>query len=183
MSNRGDTREQPSNTDPACPPPPAGWGYLTLAATAGAGYAVAYALDQTAPVDLGVGAYGAAMMVFIAGVGGYVARTSEARVRRAQAADTARIIRDLTELTGQVRELVRQVQRPASGGMYASGAARGGRSFGAVRVIDGDTQTLPAPADVRTSADETNGARAQGYAEGYIDGLARRGDDDPAAPS
>ena len=102
MSNRGDTREQPSKSDPASPPPPAGWGYLTLATTAAGGYAVAYAFDHSTPIDLGVGAYGVAMMVFIAGMSGYVARTSEARVRRGVGQDVAELRADVADLRDQV---------------------------------------------------------------------------------
>ncbi|MFI6333060.1 hypothetical protein ACIBBG_32750 [Micromonospora chersina] len=142
MSNRGDIREQPSNSDPASPPPPAGWGYLTLAATSAAGYGVAYAFDNATPVDLGVGAYGAAMMVFIAGVGGYVARAAEARLHRAVGHDVAGLRTTVDSLRDQVDfdELLRRVealaeQRYQDG--HADGFVDGAAACEAPRVVRG----------------------------------------------
>lgn len=184
-------RTQP-DTSTSTPP---GVGFLIAGVFAIAAALMAYLLDHTTPIEIHNGAYGIALSIFIVGAVGWNQRLSEARLRRhitdevqrqadARAAReqeiSAAVLDQVQELTSAVLELADAAAQPrprlgapTTGTTYASRAAQDDTIPLAARRIDGDTEPRMRVAQKKRGCPEDE-ARAQGYAEGYVDGIARR---------
>lgn len=124
MSDRGDTREQPSNRDPGGLR--AEHGFLLVAAVSISAAVVSYVLDSTLPIDVNRGAYSIMVAFFVAGYCGWLSRSAERRMRRLAGTEIRRLADAVEELRDQV-ERQRTVYLPApgrqGGHMYVSGSS------------------------------------------------------------
>jgi hypothetical protein len=125
MSDRGDTREQPSNRD-RDPGLRAEHVFLIVAAVSLSAAVAAYVLDSTLPIELNRGAYSIMVALFMGGFCGWLSRSAERRMRRVAVAELQRLATAVDDLSDQVARQ-RTIYLPApgrqSGHMYVSGSS------------------------------------------------------------
>ncbi|MEU4594396.1 hypothetical protein [Micromonospora aurantiaca (nom. illeg.)] len=158
------------------------YGYLTLGAAALTADVLFCVIDLVTPVSFEKSVYSILTGLFVIGWGGWIIRSGDVQRRRHLAAAKAETIGAMGALAEKVDTLAEKVDR------LPRGDSGGHRVVGSVHMskvaqqeqtadlrrhpIDADTQPGQLRVVVRGGA--VDEARAEGYAEGYVDGIARR---------
>lgn len=177
------------------------YGYLLLGSTTFTAAVLLCAVDHLASVDFSRGVYSILIGSFVVGGCGWIVRSGDSHRRRDLAAGRAELRHEVTELRDLLAGLTKQVEQLRKAMPRQPPVARGvctgpGHLYLAQTDVDGDTvptpprMERPAPVDPEALRVEVerfvveelgtrDAVRSQGYAEGYVDGIARKGDDDP----
>lgn len=145
MSDRGDTREQPSNRDPGALR--AEHIFLIVAAVSLSAAVAAYILDATLPIELNRGAYAIMVAFFVAGYCGWLSRSAERRMRRVAVDELQRLATAVEELRDQVeRQRITYLPAPhrSSEGQRYIGAVAVGAEDDAAQTVGIDPASIAA---------------------------------------
>ncbi|TBL44220.1 hypothetical protein EYA84_01910 [Verrucosispora sp. SN26_14.1] len=148
-------------------------GYLVLGAVTLTAAIVFYLVSHLTPLTLATETYVLLATFYIVGVCGWITRSSDTQRRRDLYTGKEELVRGLIALTAKVDRLsaqlaeVQEQVRHRGGQTYISQAAAP-RSPVDATTVPGQTRVVQ-----RNEVDEV---RAQAYAEGYVDGIARRQD-------
>lgn len=159
--------------------------YLIAATVTATVTLLLYYVDYTSAWDLHRGAYPLLVAAIVLFGCAWIVRAAESRAARSRAAQLEqmeeRINGRLAELTSTVRQLRDEVARQRTY-LPARGRHTAGHTYRSVTAGQDATVPLPSPAAVEAMreqvreivAEEVQERRAQIYAEGYVDGVARR---------